>query len=114
MAETLERGDLVWVNFSPQRGSEQAGHRPAFIVSPGAYNAQARCVLACPITSNLAPWPWKVALPPSDIITGAVLVDQIRALDVDARQIRASGERAGAAIIDEVLARLATLTGPAR
>ena len=111
MAITLERGDLVWVNFSPQKGSEQAGHRPAFVVSPRAYNAQARCVLACPITGSIDPWPWKVMLQPNNIITGAVLVDQIRTLDVEAREIRASGKRASAAEIDEVLGRLATLTG---
>ena len=109
---TLDRGDLVWVNFSPQKGREQAGHRPALVVSPWAYNEMSNCILACPITSNLAPWPWKVALAAADDgVSGAVLVDQIRAIDVAARSVRPAGQRASNAEIAEVLARLATLTG---
>ena len=111
MALVLERGDLVWANFSPQRGSEQAGHRPALVISPRAYNEIARCILACPVTSNLAPWPWKVALSAAEGITGAVLVDQIKALDVEARDIRPSGQRASDREMNEIMARLATLTG---
>ena len=111
MAVTLERGDLVWVNFSPQAGSEQAGHRPAFVVSPAGYNSRTRCILACPVTTNLAPWPWKVPLGSAAGIKGAVLVDQIRAIDVEARHVRPANQRASEADIAEVLARLATLTG---
>lgn len=111
MACALDRGDLVWVNFSPQKGSEQAGHRPAFVVSPKAYNERARCILVCPITSNLAPWPWKVPLASKEGIEGAVLVDQIRAVDAEARQVRAAGQRATKAEVDDIIARLATLTG---
>jgi mRNA interferase MazF len=109
MAVTVDRGDLVWVNFSPQKGSEQAGHRPALIISPRAYNERSRCVLACPVTSNMAPWPWKVALSADVGITGAVLVDQVRALDAEARQVRASGQRVTPPEMSEILARLATL-----
>lgn len=109
MAVTLERGDLVWLNFSPQKGSEQAGHRPAIIISPKPYNQVSRCVLACPITSNLAPWPWKVELSSSKSINGAVLADQVRTIDVEARGVRKSGERATDKEIAEVLAKLKTL-----
>lgn len=107
---SFDRGDLVWVNFSPQKGSEQAGHRPAFVVSPRAYNERANCILACPVTSNLSPWPWKVQLAARTGITGAVLADQIRVLDVEARAIRPTGQRASDDEIAEVLARLSTLT----
>ena len=111
MAVTFERGDLVWVDFSPQAGREQAGHRPAFVVSPRGYNEKARCILACPVTTNLAPWPWKVPLSAGGSISGAVLVDQIRAVDVEARHVRPATQRASESDIAEVLARLETLTG---
>ena len=108
---TFDRGDLIWLNFSRQKGREQAGHRPGFVVSPRPYNELSRCVLVCPVTSNLAPWPWKVALDAQEGISGAVLVDQIRAVDVEARAARASGQRAKDEEIAEIIARLATLTG---
>ena len=111
---TPERGQIVWVNFNPQKGHEQAGRRPALVVSPAAYNAVSNCVLVCPITSNDAPWPWKVMLPETDAeaaVTGAILVDQIKSIDAAARNIQPAGQRVSAGLLDEVLARLATLTG---
>ena len=111
---TPERGQIVWVNFNPQKGHEQAGRRPALVVSPAAYNAISNCVLVCPITSNGAPWPWKVMMPETedaDTVGGAILVDQVKSIDAKARQIENSGQWVDSARMDEVLARLATLTG---
>ena len=111
---TPERGQIVWVNFNPQKGHEQAGRRPALVVSPAAYNAISNCVLVCPITSNGAPWPWKVMmseLKGDGAIGGAILVDQVKSIDAKARQIENSGQWVDSARMDEVLARLATLTG---
>lgn len=106
---TFDRGQIVWVNFNPQRGHEQAGRRPALVISPKAYNALSNCVLVCPITSNIAPWPWKVVLPEDEEITGAVLVDQIKSIDAKARNIEDAGNSIDPQSMDEVLARLATL-----
>ncbi len=105
----LDRGAIVWVNFNPQRGHEQAGRRPALVISPAAYNALSNCILVCPITSNVAPWPWKVLLPQGGPVSGAVLVDQIKSIDVAARQVAAAGLVVDEAVLADVLARLATL-----
>lgn len=106
---TFERGQIVWVNFNPQRGHEQAGRRPALVISPKAYNALSNCVLVCPITSNIASWSWKVMLPEGEEITGAVLVDQIKSIDAKARNLEDAGQSIDPQSLDEVLARLATL-----
>jgi len=106
-----KRGQIVWVTFNPQKGHEQAGRRPALVVSPAAYNEVSNCVLVCPVTSNTAPWPWKVMLPDTGVITGAVLVDQIKSIDAKARNLEDSGYRIERPIMNDVLARLATLTG---
>lgn len=111
MALLLDRGDFIWVNFSPQKGSEQAGHRPAMIISPRLYNEKSRCVLACPVTSNTAPWPWKVILEPRTELQGAILVDQVRVIDVEARHVRPLNIRATQSEIEQVMMRLQTLTG---
>lgn len=107
---TLDRGDVVRLNFSPQSGREQKGWRPAMVISPAAYNALASCALFCPITSNRDPWPWKVMLPEDAPIAGAVLVDQLRSLDHAARGVTDAVWRAPTAVIDETLGKLATLT----
>ena len=107
---TLERGQIVWVNFTPQKGHEQAGRRPAIVISPAAYNAVSNCILVCPITSNIAIWPWKVLLPGGEGVTGAVLVDQIKSIDAKAREVKSANQTAPAWVMDEILARLATIS----
>jgi mRNA interferase MazF len=108
---TPERGQIVWVNFNPQKGHEQSGRRPALVVSPTAYNGLSNCVVVCPITSNTSPWPWKVMLPEKGDLTGAILVDQVKSVDAKARNIEASGHFVDSTIMYDVLAKLATLTG---
>lgn len=108
---TPDRGQIVWINFTPQKGHEQAGRRPALVISPAAYNGVSNCILVCPITSNIAPWPWKVMLPKTGDVTGAVLVDQVKSIDAKARNVEATGQTVDQTIMDDVLARLATLTG---
>ena len=107
---TLERGQIIWVSFNPQKGHEQSGRRPALVISPAAYNAVSNCILVCPITSNVALWPWKVLLPQCEGVTGAVLVDQIRSIDAKARDIESANQAVPTEVMDEILARLATLT----
>lgn len=108
---TFDRGDLVWIDFNPQKGREQAGRRPALVLSPKDYNALSRCIIVCPITSNMSPWPWKVPLPPDAGISGAVLVDQIKSIDGAVRHIEPAHYRLGDDVIADMLARLAALLG---
>lgn len=79
-----ERGDIVWVDFNPQKGHEQAHRRPAIILSPKFYNEKARLALMCPITTQIKGYPFEIGLDAGKI-TGAILSDQIRSLDWHSR-----------------------------
>lgn len=76
-----ERGDIIWLNFSPQAGHEQAGRRPALVLSPKAYNRKTGQCLVCPITSQVKGYAFEFPLPASCSITGVVLVDQVKNQD---------------------------------
>ena len=97
------------MSFAPHRGHEQTGHRPALVISPRVYNARSSVLFACPITSNTSAWPWKVPLFEGDAIEGAILVDQIRAIDPVAREVRMTGQAVADALLADILTRLATL-----
>ena len=99
------RGDIIRLELNPGTGSEQAGYRPAIIISPLAYNRISKIVLACPITSRRKGWPFEVELPVQMQTHGVVLVDQLRAVDCSAR-VASFVEQAPTELIDEVLARL--------
>ncbi len=103
-----ERGDLVWLQFTPQSGHEQAGHRPGLVLSPKAYNAKVGLALVCPVTSRLKGYPFEVALPPGLEVAGAVLADQVKSLDWRARKARLAG-RVADAVRAEVAAKAITL-----
>ena len=81
-----QRGDVVWITLNPQAGHEQAGRRPAVILSPGAYNAKVGLALLCPITSQIKGYPFEVVMPPGLRVSGAILADQVKSLDWQARQ----------------------------
>ena len=102
-----ERGDVVKMRFDPS-GHEQAGWRPALVVSPGAYNRASSVALLCPITNRVKGYPFEVTLPADFAITGAILVDQIRSLDWRARKASFVAH-APDAVVREVLARLEPL-----
>jgi len=87
IAYVPERGDLVWLTFNPQAGHEQAGRRPAVVLSPIAYNGKVGLALFCPITSEVKGYPFEVALPEGLPISGVILVDQIKSLDWRAREM---------------------------
>ena len=87
MAYVPERGDLVWLTFNPQAGHEQAGRRPAVVLSPKDYNGKVGLALFCPITSQVKGYPFEVRLPEGLTVSGAILVDQVKSLDWQARQI---------------------------
>jgi mRNA interferase MazF len=110
VSEVPDVGDLVWLNFNPQAGHEQAGHRPALVMSPRAYHERTAFAVVCPITSNLVPYPFKVMLPEGLPIGGAVLADQVKSIDPRARQLKVAGRAPGPVLV-EVQARLAALLG---
>ena len=75
------RGDIVWLEFNPRTGSEQAGRRPALVISPKSYNQKVGLSLFCPITSQVKGYPFEVAIPNNLKISGVILCDQIKSLD---------------------------------
>ncbi len=103
-----DRGDLVWITLNPQAGHEQAGRRPAVVLSPASYNAKVGLAVLCPITSQVKGYPFEVLIPPGVSVTGAVLADQVKSLDWRARRADLIG-RLPATVIDDVLAKVRTL-----
>jgi mRNA interferase MazF len=75
-----DRGDIVWLNFSPQQGHEQAGLRPAIVLSPKSYNQSSKLMLACPITSKVKHYPFEVRVK-ANRIDGVVIADQVKSLE---------------------------------
>ena len=88
-----ERGDIVWLSFDPQAGHEQAGRRPALILSPSSYNRSSGLALVVPITSHVKGYPFEVPLPTGLAVSGVVLADHLKSVDWRAR----NAERIGAA-----------------
>ena len=80
-----QRGDAIWINFNPQVGHEQAGRRPAVVLSPGAYNGKTSLVILCPITNQGKGYPFEVAVPAGLDVTGVILADQVKSMDWRAR-----------------------------
>ena len=108
MAYIPNRGDVVWITFNPQAGHEQAGRRPAFVLSPASYNGKVGLAILCPITSHIKGYPFEVLIPTGLKISGAILSDQVKSLDWRVRQAELVCELP-AAIVDEVLHKLNTL-----
>ena len=80
-----KRGDAVWINFNPQVGHEQAGRRPAIVLTSFAYNRRIGLALFCPITNQAKGYPFEVALPQGVGVTGVILADQVKSLAWRAR-----------------------------
>ena len=78
---TPRRGDAIWLDFNPHAGREQAGRRPAFVVSPASYNGKVGLALMCPVTSRVKGYPFEVAIPEGLPVRGVVLSDQLKSLD---------------------------------
>ncbi len=103
-----QRGDVVWITLNPQAGHEQAGRRPAVVLSPDAYNGKIGLAILCPITNQIKGYPFEVLLPSGLPVTGAILSDQVKSLDWRARD----AERIctlPARTMAEVLQKLGTL-----
>jgi mRNA interferase MazF len=103
-----DRGDVVWLEFDPQAGHEQAGHRPALVLSPCAYNRRSGLMLCCPITSRVKGYPFEVTLAGKRGISGVVLADQVKSLDWRARRARKK-DAAPPEVVQEALGKLHAL-----
>lgn len=103
-----ERGDIVWITLDPQAGHEQAGRRPAVVLSPSTYNDKVGLAILCPITSQSKGYPFEVQIPSRLAITGVILADQVKSLDWRARKAEFAGTLP-ATTITEVLQKLNTL-----
>jgi mRNA interferase MazF len=105
-----DAGDLIRLTFDPQAGHEQAGRRPALVLSPKLYNRKSGLALVCPVTNQIKGYPFEVPVPRDCGVTGVFLADHVKSLDWKVRQ----AERIGSVplpTLNEVLARLAPLLG---
>ncbi|CAD7040831.1 toxin MazF [Pseudorhizobium endolithicum] len=102
-----EAGDVVWLQFSPQAGHEQAGHRPAVVLSPASYN-RFGLMLCCPMTTKTKGYPFEVAI--EDGRGGVALADQIKSLDWRSRNARQKG-RVSRQELEEIRAKAVALLG---
>jgi len=105
-----DAGDFVWLTFDPQAGREQAGRRPALVLSPKLYNAKSGLALACPVTNQIKGYPFEVAVPAGGAATGVILADHVKSVDWKARHAEPLGH-CTVEVMDEVRARLAPLLG---
>ncbi len=103
-----DSGDIVWITFNPQAGHEQAGHRPALVLSPKAYNRKTGLAILCPITSRVKGYPFEVEIPKGLKVGGVVLSDQVKSLDWRARNAAFSC-KLPSSTFNEVATKLNTL-----
>jgi mRNA interferase MazF len=106
MAYVPERGDIVRISLNP--GHEQAGRRPAVVLSPSAYNGKVGLALLCPVTSQVKGYPFEVSIPQGLAVAGVILADQVRSLDWRARQAELI-DRLPEAAVAEILQKLSRL-----
>jgi mRNA interferase MazF len=103
-----DAGDLIWTDFDPTRGREQAGRRPALVVSPAVFTENTGLAVVCPITSRVRPFPTSVVLPAGLPVGGEVLTSHIRSIDTQARPVRYAGAAVGLEVAQLVRAKLNT------
>jgi mRNA interferase MazF len=106
-----DRGDLVWLEFTPQAGSEQRGRRPALVLSPMTYNGKVGMALFFPVTSKIKGYPFEVQLPDGSAVSGVVLSDQLKSLDWRSRKVLFI-ERTSSDVMAMVTARVLPLLEP--
>lgn len=97
-------GDIVWINFTPQSGYEQAGHRPAVVLSPKSYNARLGLMICVPVTTKIKGYPFEVAIDDKSV----ALSDQIKSVDWESRDCRYKG-KANAQVISAIKDNVALL-----
>ena len=93
VAYVPDAGDVVWLEFDPQSGHEQAGHRPALVLSPALYNRKAGLLICCPLSTRVKGYPFEV---PTELNgqPGVILADQVKSLDWKARRAKKQGTMA--------------------
>jgi mRNA interferase MazF len=101
-----DAGDLIWTEFDPTRGREQAGRRPALVVSSADFTANTGFAVVCPITPRVRPFPTSVVLPAGLPIAGEILTSHVRSIDTYARPIRHTGSAVPPEIAQLVRAKL--------
>ena len=105
------RGDLIWLRFNPQTGHEQAGYRPAVVISPSSYNRRVGLALCCPVTAQVKGYPFEVLLPQGLGVEGAILSDQIKSLDWRVRRARRIGNLPPD-VLQETVGKILALVDP--
>jgi len=103
-----DAGDIVWLNFTPHAGREQAGHRPALVLSPAAYNNKTSLMLCCPMTTQIKSYPFEV--PIAGTVASVVLSDQIKSVDWRTRKAKRKGKVSAEELAD-VRAKIRALIG---
>ena len=103
-----DRGDIVWLHFYPRAGREQAGRRPALVISPKSYNRKVGLALFCPATSQVKGYPFEVLLPSEMEVSGAILCDQVKSLDWRVRKAKWLCT-VPEGVVEEVLGKILTL-----
>ncbi len=103
-------GHIIWISFNPQAGHEQAGRRPALVLSPEAYNDKVGLAILCPLTSQVKGYPFEVKLPKDLAVAGVILSDQVKSLDWRIRNAEFAC-RVSQSVLDEVLGKLGALLG---
>lgn len=101
-----DAGDLIWTDFDPTLGREQAGRRPALVISAAAFSANTGLAVVCPITSRVRPLPTSVVLPAGLPVAGEILTSHVRSIDTLARPIRYAGAAIPAQVARDVRAKL--------
>jgi len=103
-----DRGDILWLQFNPQSGHEQAEHRPALVLSPSSYNRVSGLMLCCPMTSQKKGYPFEVVISDQPGKISVVLADQVKSLDWKTRQAVKKGT-ASSNVVMETLSKLQAL-----
>jgi mRNA interferase MazF len=108
MAYVPDHGHAIWLTFDPQAGHEQAGRRPAIVLTPASYNRKTGLLIVCPVTSQVKGYPFEVPLPRGLPVSGVVLADQVKSADWRARQATYIGA-VPATVLADIVAKFATL-----
>lgn len=108
MSYIPERGNAIWIDFNPQAGHEQAGRRPALVLSLQSYNGKVGLCLLCPITNKSKGYPFEVLIPAGLTVTGVILSDQAKNLDWRVRNAEFITQLPET-VINEVLKKLKSL-----
>ena len=103
-----DAGDIVWLDFTPQAGREQGGHRPALVLSPAAYNNKTSLMVCCPMTTQIKNYPFEVVI--TGVPQSVVLADQVKSLDWRSRNATRKG-RVSPAELADVRAKIRALIG---